>query len=289
MARAPLTVKAGSGGACCWRYRADRRHQRRRRQARGRRRDSREKLAAPLGNAAGRRPAAARRQRGFPPGGCAFLHSPSGARHPLPDRRRHPHRHARPLDRLRPGRRLVRDRARTPCSRRRPPTGRAALSASWCCRARSLGKSSIQLRQRGGQGEAAVAGVQDVRRRPDRLPPHRLASGRTRGHAMATPYETDLDRNPANFQPLTPLSFLQRAASVFPDRVAIVHGPLRRSYATSMPARAVLPRHCASAASGAATPCRSCSPTRRPCWNAITACRWPAPCSTPSTRGSMRR
>ena len=47
---------------------------------------------------------------------------------------------------------------------------------------------------------------------------------------MATPYETDLDRNPANFQPLTPLSFLERAASVFPDRVAIVHGPLRRSY-----------------------------------------------------------
>ncbi len=47
---------------------------------------------------------------------------------------------------------------------------------------------------------------------------------------MATPYDTDLDRNPANFQPLTPLSFLQRAASVFPDRVAIVHGPLRRSY-----------------------------------------------------------
>ena len=47
---------------------------------------------------------------------------------------------------------------------------------------------------------------------------------------MATPYETDLDRNPANFQPLTPLSFLERAASVFPDQVAIVHGPLRRSY-----------------------------------------------------------
>ena len=48
---------------------------------------------------------------------------------------------------------------------------------------------------------------------------------------MATPYDTDLDRNPANFQPLTPLSFLERAASVFPDHTAIVHGPLRRSYA----------------------------------------------------------
>lgn len=46
-----------------------------------------------------------------------------------------------------------------------------------------------------------------------------------------TPYDLDLDRNPANFQPLTPLTFLERAAAVFPDHVAIIHGPLRRSYA----------------------------------------------------------
>jgi fatty-acyl-CoA synthase len=45
------------------------------------------------------------------------------------------------------------------------------------------------------------------------------------------PYDIDLDRNPANFQPLTPLSFLERAAAVFPDRTAIIHGGLRRSYA----------------------------------------------------------
>src|SRR5947209_12659560 len=46
-----------------------------------------------------------------------------------------------------------------------------------------------------------------------------------------TPYDIDLDRNPANFQPLTPLGFLERAASVFPQHTAIVHGALRRSYA----------------------------------------------------------
>ena len=45
-----------------------------------------------------------------------------------------------------------------------------------------------------------------------------------------SPYDQDLDRNPANFQPLTPLTFLERAAAVFPDRLAIVHGPLRRNY-----------------------------------------------------------
>ena len=46
-----------------------------------------------------------------------------------------------------------------------------------------------------------------------------------------SPYDTDLDRNPANFQPLTPLGFLERAARVYPDHTAIIHGPLRRNYA----------------------------------------------------------
>src|SRR5471032_2970733 len=46
-----------------------------------------------------------------------------------------------------------------------------------------------------------------------------------------TPYDTDLDRNPANFQPLTPLGFLERAAGVFPNHTAVIHGALRRSYA----------------------------------------------------------
>ncbi len=43
-------------------------------------------------------------------------------------------------------------------------------------------------------------------------------------------YDVDLDRNPANHRPLTPLDFLERAAAVHPDRTAIVHGALRRDY-----------------------------------------------------------
>ncbi len=43
-------------------------------------------------------------------------------------------------------------------------------------------------------------------------------------------YDTDLDRNPANYQPLTPLTYLERAAGVFPDHTAIIHGKLRRNY-----------------------------------------------------------
>src|SRR3954469_3815433 len=43
-------------------------------------------------------------------------------------------------------------------------------------------------------------------------------------------FDTGLERGPANHQPLTPLLFLDRAAQVFPEHLAVVHGPLRRSY-----------------------------------------------------------
>jgi 3-(methylthio)propionyl---CoA ligase len=49
--------------------------------------------------------------------------------------------------------------------------------------------------------------------------------------AMANPYDTGLDKTPANYQPLTPLVFLQRAAAVHPGHTAIVHGKTRISYA----------------------------------------------------------
>jgi fatty-acyl-CoA synthase len=45
------------------------------------------------------------------------------------------------------------------------------------------------------------------------------------------PYDKGLDRNPANYQPLTPLTFLARSALVFPRHTAIVHGRQRFSYA----------------------------------------------------------
>src|ERR1700680_4888111 len=47
---------------------------------------------------------------------------------------------------------------------------------------------------------------------------------------MASPYDTDLDRNAANFQPLTPLSFLARAAALYPDQTAIIHGKRSWTY-----------------------------------------------------------
>ncbi|TPL73477.1 acyl-CoA synthetase [Mesorhizobium sp. B2-3-15] len=47
---------------------------------------------------------------------------------------------------------------------------------------------------------------------------------------MANPYEQDLDRNAANHQPLTPLTYLERAARTYPDHVAVIHGSQRISY-----------------------------------------------------------
>ena len=45
------------------------------------------------------------------------------------------------------------------------------------------------------------------------------------------PFEQDLDRNAANYVPLSPLGFLRRSALVYPDKVAIVHGDGRTTYA----------------------------------------------------------
>jgi fatty-acyl-CoA synthase len=43
-------------------------------------------------------------------------------------------------------------------------------------------------------------------------------------------YDHGLGRAEANFAPLTPLSFIERAAEVYPTKVAVVHGDLRRSW-----------------------------------------------------------
>ena len=44
------------------------------------------------------------------------------------------------------------------------------------------------------------------------------------------PYEQHLDKNAANHQPLTPLTLLARAAAVYPDHTAIIHGTRRYTY-----------------------------------------------------------
>ncbi len=44
------------------------------------------------------------------------------------------------------------------------------------------------------------------------------------------PYEHNLDQNPANYEALSPLTFLERAAFVYPQKTAVVHGDVRRNW-----------------------------------------------------------
>jgi len=46
----------------------------------------------------------------------------------------------------------------------------------------------------------------------------------------SNPYEENLAKNRANYAPLTPLSFLERAACVYPRRLAVIHGGQRQTW-----------------------------------------------------------
>jgi fatty-acyl-CoA synthase len=50
--------------------------------------------------------------------------------------------------------------------------------------------------------------------------------------ATVSPFATGLDKTDANYAALSPLSFLARAADVFPDHTAIIHGKQRTDYRT---------------------------------------------------------
>ncbi|MCH8154257.1 MAG: acyl-CoA synthetase [Proteobacteria bacterium] len=43
-------------------------------------------------------------------------------------------------------------------------------------------------------------------------------------------FEQNLERNQANSAPLTPITFLRRAAAIYPDKTAVIHGPQRFTY-----------------------------------------------------------
>lgn len=60
-----------------------------------------------------------------------------------------------------------------------------------------------------------------------------MPPGRTAVNDMTTasPYARDLGRNAANHVPLTPVTYLERAAAIWPERTAVVHGFVRRNWA----------------------------------------------------------
>ena len=48
---------------------------------------------------------------------------------------------------------------------------------------------------------------------------------------MGNIYESGLDKNAANYVPLSPISLLRRTEMVFGDRTSVVHGSLRHTWA----------------------------------------------------------
>src|SRR5262245_34715390 len=59
----------------------------------------------------------------------------------------------------------------------------------------------------------------------------RRSTSRSRKTTRRSQYEAGLERVAANHVPLTPLSFLARAATVYPEKPAVVHGDRVYSYA----------------------------------------------------------
>ena len=125
------------------------------------------------------------------------------------------------------------------------PTKREAAKTGKIKTGKTTGKTTSKTRKpaakaaRGAKAapKAAPAPKPIVLRRPvkNRASVARLPTSRPAPHKAHLPssniYERDLDRTPANFAPLTPLQFLERSASVYPDRIALVHGPRRQTWA----------------------------------------------------------
>src|SRR3954462_10556853 len=58
-----------------------------------------------------------------------------------------------------------------------------------------------------------------------------MDAGRRSGMAGGNPFSLALDKNAANYTPLSPLSLLARAAYVYPDRTAVIHGDIKLKWA----------------------------------------------------------
>ena len=47
---------------------------------------------------------------------------------------------------------------------------------------------------------------------------------------MPNIFDANLPKTPANYAALSPLAFIERSAEVYPDKLAVVHGSLRRTW-----------------------------------------------------------
>ena len=85
-------------------------------------------------------------------------------------------------------------------------------------------------------------------------------------------YERDLAKTAANFEALTPISFLGRAERVYPDYPALIHARCARAGARLPAVAASLPRPCGFAGSGRGIPSPSLRPISLRCLKLTSGC-----------------
>ncbi len=106
-------------------------------------------------------------------------------------------------------------------------------------------------------------------------------------------FDIGLEKGPANHRPLTPLSLIERAATTFPDHIAVIHGKRRTSwsqtYRRCRQLASALTQRLPSAASRSATRSPSWRPTSLNSTKPRLAFQCAVPCLTRSTRGSIPR
>ena len=105
---------------------------------------------------------------------------------------------------------------------------------------------------------------------------------------MSSLFDHGLARRDANYEPLTPVDFIARAAQVYGNRLAVVHGAVRRTWAQTYERAQRLAGALAAAGIQRGDTVAVMLPNIPAMVEALSACRCWAPCSTPSTPAWIR-
>jgi fatty-acyl-CoA synthase len=100
-----------------------------------------------------------------------------------------------------------------------------------------------------------------------------MAAATPTPNLRSSPYANGLDKNPANYVALSPLSFIERAAWVYPEHTAIVYGHLRQTWRVTYGRCRRLSSALSRLGIGAGDTVAACCPMCRPCSKPISACR----------------
>jgi fatty-acyl-CoA synthase len=119
--------------------------------------------------------------------------------------------------------------ARKKAAKARKPIAKSAVNKS------AVNKSAVRAKAKVKKAVPKPLVVPAVRRPVKNRSVARMPGARPAPHKAPALnpniYERDLDKNAANYAMLTPIQFLERSASVYPDQLALVHGPRRQTWA----------------------------------------------------------